>query len=230
MNVDENLVERIVSNVMEQLRSAEPVDRVSNKQNATEPEATVFNETVITEETLEKRSNGQRRIQIGRQSILTPSARDYLKSHEIEWIRHSESGSGIPTGGNWMAVIVHPNPRISVSLDDLERSGRVRWQRKLIEKQDEAVALAVGALCEGEISGVVIFSEAAPSAACRANRNSEVRAATVDDVRSVRSVKDQMGANLISIDPGEKSFFELRNILREFTSGEPPAVPADWNE
>ena len=129
-----------------------------------------------------------------------------------------------------MAVVVQSNPQISMSLDDVERSGRVCWQREQIEEQRDAVATAAGALCQGEIFGVVIFSEAAQAVACRANRNSEVRAATVDDVRSVRSAKDQMGANLICIDAGEKSFFELRNILREFTSGMPPAVPTDWNE
>ena len=92
----------------------------------------------------------------------------------------------------------------------------------------EAVAFGVSVVSREEAVGVVIFSNQAEAAACRANRNRRVRAAVVGDVKSVRRVKSQLGANLFCIAPAEKSYFELRNLLRVI--GGPPQVPSDWDE
>jgi hypothetical protein len=40
----------------------------------------------------------------------------------------------------------------------------------------------------------------------------------------------QMGANLLAVDPTDKSYIELRNILRTCLAAGAPTPPGDWSE
>jgi hypothetical protein len=51
-------------------------------------------------------------------------------------------------------------------------------------------------------------------AACLANRNAAVKAVAVRDASDVRQVRKQLRANVWCVDPENKRWFELRNLMR----------------
>ena len=61
----------------------------------------------------------------------------------------------------------------------------------------------------------MIFSRDVEVVACFANRNEKVRAAAVMDVAGVKRVKSALSGNVFVVDPTERGFFELRNIVRQ---------------
>jgi hypothetical protein len=90
------------------------------------------------------------------------------------------------------------------------------------------VTLSVSGLCRGEFSGAAILTDDPERAACRANRNDRIRAAAVGSVADVKRINTQLGANLFALAPAERSFFELRNLLRAVVTGGTPAAPENW--
>ena len=236
MNVDAELIDRIVNGVMQRLaspadalRSATPrkANQPVNNQSSQAPHAAELDAEVITAEQLELQCNGAKRITIGPRSILTPSARDYLNNRNIEWTRRQASAAAT---SRWLAIVLQSTPAITAAVEDVGRTSGKCWQCELVGSADEAVAIAVGALCRGDTNGTVVFATGVEAIVCRANRTRQVRAATVRNVACVASVRRQMGANLIGINPAEKSYFELRNMLRAFTVHGPPIVPDWWSE
>ena len=85
---------------------------------------------------------------------------------------------------------------------------------------------AISSLCRADAAGVVLFASAAEKAACLANRNQKVRAAAVQDVNHLRDVISQMGPNLICVNPKQKSFIELRNLIKTFVKA---GIPREIN-
>jgi hypothetical protein len=223
MKYDTVLVDQIVRDVMQQLRSLP-----ETKQSSTAAEPVVLHERVITEELLEQQINGAKRIEIGVKSVLTPSARDFLSKQKIKWQRQSQTI--FTTQIHWKAIVVQSTSAVTAALNDLEHSTQTCWKQEIAGTTCEAVSEAVSALCRAEADGVVIFTAKSESVACKVNRNLKVRAAVVGDVRRAESIKTEMGVNLFCINPDGKTYIELRNLLRAVTAGAAPQVPEDWNE
>ncbi|MCH7988137.1 MAG: hypothetical protein IID46_03185 [Planctomycetes bacterium] len=223
MKYDTILVEQIVRDVMQQLRTLP-----ETKQSSGVAQPVVLHERVITEELLERQLNGAKRIEIGIKSVLTPSARDFLRQQKIEWQRQPETKSS--NQKHWKAIVVQSTSAVTAALNDLEQSTETNWKQEITGTTCEAVSAALSAICRAEADGVVIFTEKPESVACKANRNLKVRAAVVGDVRRTESIKTEMGVNLFCINPNGKNYIELRNLLRAVTAGSTPQIPEDWNE
>ncbi|MCH7686836.1 MAG: hypothetical protein IH899_09175 [Planctomycetes bacterium] len=223
MKHDDALVDQIVRDVMQQLRTLPEA-----KQSPGAAQPVVLHERVITEELLEQQLNGAKRIEVGTKSVLTPSARDFLSQQKIEWQRQPETKSTTQT--HWKAIVVQSTSAVTAALNDLEQSTQTCWNQEITGTTCEAVSAAVSAICRAEADGVVIFTGKPESVACRANRNLKVRAAVLGDVRRTESIKTEMGVNLFCINPDGKTYIELRNLLRAVTSGSTPRVPENWNE
>lgn len=239
MNVDEPLIERIVANVMQQLMTADPVrsrndspaavqgDRTSGSSSI--PTITRLDEKVITEAVLEQHWNGEKAIQIGPRSILTPTARDFLRTRQIEWRRVVAPTSTTKPSALWKAVIVQATPAATQAVEDLVRGNGTAWKRELAGSLDEAVATATSAICRGEAVGVVVLSAAAAAVACRANRNRQVRAAVVTEASDLAAICQDVGCNVLVIDPGSKSYFELKSLLQRYAQNGVPQAPPGWD-
>jgi hypothetical protein len=232
---DEALIDEIVRHVMKQLHAADGStrsdgtsgDKPSNGQSAANGSNLVISAAVITAELLEKQANNSKSLRIGPRSILTPSACDFLRTHDIQWSRASgDAGSSSPTAARWRAIVVAASSSLDSALGDAKLTG---WSRQLSGCGREAADSAVGAICRAEIDGAVILCKSPAAAACRANRNSRIRAAVATSSAEIREIAGAMGANLYCIDPTGKSSFELRNMLREIASA--PARPAgEWKD
>jgi hypothetical protein len=232
---DEALIDQIVRQVMEQIHAGEPAAR-SNGQEAgnssngvptTNASTSVLSEPVITAEILEKHAANIKDLRIGRRSVLTPSAHDFFRKHNIRWSRVSaDAEKSSASEARWRAVVVVATNAVEAAFADAKLA---RWNRQLTGTWREAVDGAVSAVCRAEIDGAVVLCRETAAAACRANRNSRIRAAAVGSVADVRDFRRSLGVNLYCVDPTGKSSFELRNLLRQIESSM-PHVPADWKE
>ena len=232
-------IDRIVTAVMEQLQTEAVsiradktiAERAVNKNQTTLQSANaVIDDRVITADTLASKTNGRTTIRIVRSSLLTPSARDYLRAHgiSVEWPVTDSTQAA--SAGHWAAIVVSKTAVVEQAVDDLTRTGGVEMARQLVGTIKEAVETAVSGLCRAETAGVVIFASNPERVVCLANRNCRIRAAAVADIQALKSARCQIGANLICIDPEGRSYFELRRLLQELTTGEPPQVPDGWPE
>lgn len=231
MSVDGDLLERIVSGVLNELRGVAPADAAVVTAAPRTPDAVLVTEKVITAELLEKTCGRSPRIVIGKNSLLTPSARDFLKQNRIDWTREAAaSNSEVQSAAaKWKAIVVATTKNLANALDDAGKTAGAAWVRELAGCDVDAVDRAVSTICRAEASGVVVFTSHPDTVACRANRNSKVRGASVANAGEIRKVNKQMGANLICIDPASRSQMELNHLLREAAASGRPIAPKGWN-
>ncbi len=228
--LDEKLVAKIVGEVMHRLRPvAQSVRPEPTAPRAVLPSApsiqssTTFaiTDRVVTGELLASRLNGQKwaKVAICPKAVITPSAFDYLRSHKIVWHRNTAEAAPNPNKPitRWKALLVTATQNVLQAIEHTENQtfGK-QWSHELLSTADEAVSNATNALCRGEASGIVVFAEHAELICCRANRNEKVNSAVVSDVQLIPALKQYMNLNLMVVRPTGRSFFELRNLLKEF--------------
>lgn len=237
MASSEEMIDRIVAGVLGQLgtpsggASSPPEAKERRPAEPSTDKTLEIAEDVVTAAYLENRGIISGPVAFAAKSVLTPSAREFLANRKIAWTRSSRGGSAAATArGKWLTIIVRSTPAVAAAFDLVTKGSDGAWSRELLGCHREAAARGVGALCRGEFDGVVVFTGKPESVACRANRNPQVRAAAVATVGQVKRLKTLMGANLLALDPRERSTFELRNLLKEIESAGKPAPPPGWNE
>ncbi|MBS0204509.1 MAG: RpiB/LacA/LacB family sugar-phosphate isomerase [Planctomycetes bacterium] len=237
--VDQDLVEQIVSNVLAQLQPASsrpaPTHHVAVTPVFTAPApgaaaVTVLTAPIITAELLSTTVRLGQPLRVGQQSILTPSAQDWLNTKKISWSRGAESTS-VSTSTNysaarWQLIVQTVTPNVKALQDALKRQPE-GWQLDLVGQPLEAATQAASMISTAERDGVVVLSEYAEIIACRANRNERVRAAVISDRKQLEQTRQHLGVNLVCINPNGRTFIELRNLLRD-CAGAKPAAPAGW--
>lgn len=242
MHVDSQFVEQVVTAVLERLREGGSGARAARSSQENVPQgrasestlaALVLDLPVLTAEILETRLQGKalpqgRELQVGVKTVLTPSARDFLRHAGITWSRHAASQpAGARPGAVWRGIAVSATAALQRLCED--PAGQMQLARcEWLGCTDEAVDQAVAALARAEVDGVVLFTAQTARAVCRANRNHAVRAASVLHREEVDAAGEQLGANLLVISPAGKSAFELRQLVRAATTGSPPRPPSDW--
>lgn len=175
--------------------------------------------SIITEEVLTREASGLTHITISPRAIVTPSAKDWLRQNKIGLTREAMLATASPSKTSDRLVIVHStNQVIDLVLEDAARLTNGGWKRKNVETVDEAAKKVVGELRRESSRVIVVLTSEPEVAACLANRNEQVRAAVVADAAAVGRMKSRLDGNVFVIDPAERSFFELRNLLRRVES------------
>ena len=234
--VDQALIERIVSNVLAQLQpvSVHPVIEVPKsapKMMAVEKSVAIeLTASIITADLLEETARVGQPLKIGRSSILTPSARDWLNTKRIDWSRIdklSAGGSGTTKGAaRWQLIVQTVTPTVKALHDGLKRQPE-GWKIELVGQPVEAATLAIGSISKAEHDGVAILSEYAEIIACRVNRNERVRAAVISDRKQLELTMQHLGVNVVCINPNGRTFIEMRNLLRD-CAAKRPLAPMGW--
>ena len=194
------------------------------------PNAVELLSPVITADMLEATVTAGQGLRIGRTSILTPSARDWLSAKRTAWSRldrHSSQHAAV--GGQrvrWQIILQTVTPTVKALHDGIRRLAD-GWKIELVGQPLEAATLATNLVNTAECDGVVVFTEQAELIACRANRNDRVRAAVVHGPKQWEQVMRTLSANVVCINPLGKTFIELRNLLRDCSSNK-PRPPAGW--
>lgn len=242
--MNQSLVDEIVANVLAKLqpkasRPVSPVEppkavetpKAAAQQKPTEPLKPVqkpqtvaavstiveLASAVITADMLASAVKPGQSLRIGRTTILTPSARDWLNSNRMAWSRQERTTATKESGGNktrWQVVLQTVTPTVKALQDGLRRTSD-GLKIQLVGQADEAATVATNLICTAERDGVVIFTEQAELIACHANRNEKVRAAVMQNSKQWEQVMKSLSANVVCINPIGRSFVELRNLLRD---------------
>ena len=175
---------------------------------------------IITGDILAEKASGATQIIIPDKAILTPTAHDFLKLRKVQLIRVSEAvtkaGAAKTDTGitSWKLITVTSTPAVARLTGELGTG----WSREILGCPDDAASLAISSICRGDAGGIVILSKQHFRAACRANRNDKVRAVSISSPSEVKTAREQLRLNVIAIDPTNRSYFELKNILGAFTA------------
>lgn len=171
---------------------------------------------VITAEVLAGAVRPGLPVKIGRRSVVTPSARDWLQSRKITWTRlpHAATAPVERAGGRWQLVVQTALPTVRSLVESLNRQPE-RWTVELVGMITEAVPLVTRLIATAERDGVAVLSEFADVIACQVNRNSRVRAAVITDRRHLELTQRHLGVNVVCINPHGRTFIELRNLLQD---------------
>ncbi len=219
MNFTSEQVELIVQRVLKHL--APPAEAAPAATNAPAvsrpaPPRMQISEPVITQALLACAINGSKQVCIGTKAILTPSAWDYIRHQQIEIIRADSSGKVTATA-RWQVIVTRAVPQIALALESLKQLG-ISCEQHLVGLTTEGVSQAISAVCRGEATKVVVFTDQPELFVCLVNRNERLRAAAVAEVATVERVEKSLKANLLAIDPAGKNVFELRNLLKAFAT------------
>lgn len=225
--MDEALVEHIVRDVLRQyqsqtpeVRSAEGGGRKTEDGNVLRLEA-----HVVTHEVLEAKLNGAKRIVVGKRTVLTPSAREFLKKNGITCDRDGQGAT--KTAARWKLIVSSSGKAVESVASELQRTST--FERQIAGTAAEAADAAVSIICRGEADGVVALSNQPEAIACRANRSTKVRAAVAANVQRLPEIQQALGANVYCVDPIGRSYFELRNLLRAIAATGVPRIPVGWD-
>lgn len=209
------------------------------------PSPLTLGEMVITGPALEAAWKNQKQLQVAPKALLTPSARDFLKKRKIEVIRtgsrtaenpakpgSSTAAPAVETGSTvrWRVFVVQSHPQLDRVLEDAIRGTSTKLDRIVPGSVHEATAAAITAITRAEIDGGIVLTHQTLVAACKANRNSKIRAAAIRTVADLHEARRQLAPNLICLDPAGKSYFELRNLLKTSITGPAPNAPASWTD
>jgi hypothetical protein len=227
MNIDAQVIDDIVAGVLSQLRMTTTVVRAKDdhpKIDLVTKDATVkLDEIVITEDLLSEKAVGVESLSIKREAIITPSGRDWLRKHDVSWKRVNKTTDSNQKSA-WRLIVATPSDAIEKLNEEVNRWG---WIVDCVNGAEEAAVCGVTSLSE-ETQGVVILTSEPERVVCRANRHSHIRAASVSEVSDVTRVQQQLGANLVALSPGNRGFFELRNMMKTLSAGGPPKAPENW--
>jgi len=241
--VNETLVKQIVDGVMEQLQSGSGAARAADGRAAsthprecpaplTQGEPLVLAEAVLTGEMLAGRVNGQREILIAPQTVLTPSARDFLRERNVRHRRQPSVGNALRAESTdsakrlWTIIIAATGSPVE---EFLQTDGDLAPLCRVAASQTEGFFSAVELTATGE-GGVVLICTEPEVAACRANRNTNIRAAVIRDALQGQRLKQSLGVNLAVIDSTGRNGFEVRHLIQAVIKGPPPRPPSGWND
>ncbi len=231
MSLSEQTLTTIVTEVLNRVsassattiaeRPVQPIHSSGLSTLDSRPSTFAITDRVVTAELLASRLNGQKwaKVAICPKAVITPSAFDYLRIHKIVWHRNTAEAASDPNRPitRWKALIVTATPAVMQAVEYLEsQTCGKQWSHELLGNVDEAVSAATSAINRGEVSGLAVFGDHAELIACRANRSERVNAAVVSDVQLIPALKQYMNLNLMVVRSSERSFFELRNLLKEF--------------
>ena len=233
--MDQALIEQIVSNVLAQLQPAPARSVIEEPKPQPKVAVIELSSPIITADLLAESVREGMPLRIGRKSILTPSACDWLNSKKINWTRGGFAAdkpavaneSPTKSGHRWQLIVHTVTPTVQTLYDGMKRQSE-GWKIELVGHAVEAATLATSAISTADRDGVTILSEFAEIIACRTNRNDRIRAAVISDRKQLELTRQHLGVNVVCINPNGRTFIELRNLLRD-CAGMKPAVPAGWS-
>jgi len=187
---------------------------------------------VVTAQMLGEMRRLGKSIQLPKDALLTPSARDWLRENRLPIDWQDAPATGTVAGvGKFQAVIDLTVPMQRSLLITMER---IVGTAETIDPTDKAggIAKAVQTLC-GAIAGGksnrgVIFADDSSLPACLANKVKGVRAAVGTSVQSVEQAVRQFAINVLVIEPSRQTVHQIRQMIERFVTIRPgPSAEAN---
>lgn len=209
MNINQNFIDEIVQGVLNQLQ---PSGATSASATSSGKETMLIDSSLLTAESLEQKLlPGTTQIQVGPKTVITPSGRDYLSQHKIDWSRSTTIQTG-STNSNWKVLAVKSSPFAKTVWNDLQTAN----------DDTSAAQEAISMVCRGEASGIIILTAQPELVSCLSNRNEQVRAASVSHTTVSRGHLGRLitgfNPNVYCLDISEFSYMDLRNFWRQVSN------------
>ncbi len=173
---------------------------------------------VVTAQMLQEWHTAGRALEVPRDALITPAARDWLKERAvpIAW-RDADGEAG--SGGAMPVVIDLGTPMMRSVLTSLERlAGGVETIDPSVKSG--GLVSALRKLCDevsaGRRARGVVFTEDGALAACVANKFRGVRAAVGANLPSVEQAARSFGVNVLVIEPSRQTTYQIRQMVERF--------------
>jgi ribose 5-phosphate isomerase RpiB len=192
----------------------------------TAPTDLIWTGRVLAYEHLRRNLNGHRRVVLQRGAVVTPLAAEELHAGGVEVTVQGDDKASVQ-GGTWgcaqdrvYAVVqsaMHALGREQVQVQPLPvvaDEDLARWARSIGE------CVANGTCCGG-----VVFCRDPSLVCCVANKISGLRAAAVTTIAQAARATLTLGSNLLAVEMPGRTFFEVRQILRQLCATGPRTCP-----
>jgi len=180
---------------------------------------------VVCAEDLRRALNGQRELVLSPRTVVTPLAADELRSRGVQITRQETQPA---SAAAWGYAQERPEPAVQSALKSLERDGI--FLKELRSPGDASTcrwaAAVANCVAQGECTGGIVFCQDAGLLCCVANKLAGLRAVPVASAAQAARAALSLGANLVAVELGGRTFFEVRQILRTVCVPGTPACPA----
>jgi len=214
MSDTNNIVDEIVARVLAELTAAHHGDSTP----------TIF-DNVVTAGTLSAQLGNARAVVFGPKTVLTPTAREFIRQNEIQWSRGDRTITTQTNATRCHALIVNSTSAVKRAIADTSSVDSSQ-----ANSVTDAAQQAVSMICRSDCDAVVVFSDVAETIACLANRNRKVRGVVVSSANDAKSQQKLLGSNVLAVKPSLLSYVEVRNVLRAVAGGGVPVAPDGWPE
>ncbi len=182
---------------------------------------------LITANVLEGLAAAGRRIVIPRDALITPAAQDWLRHAPLP-VEYDDGSDDDPPAYGIAAEFGQPMIRsTAAAIEDVAGAYR-RFEMPRSTGGESLVAAMelCGAIATGEIErGIVLHGH--PGTVCvLANKLPEVRAMVGTCWRATESACQNVGLNVLVVQPGSQSFHEMKQLASKFLRAERGMLPA----
>ena len=218
MATSEDQLETIVQAVLQ---------RIGRTASASQQGELALNDKVISEATLANRLDGVRRLSVTARAVVTPSARDILKEKNVALVRSLP----VTASAAGHLIVAACGKRIESIIDITNLIASLRQRGIDVEQlKNDDIGKITSDLAEkfshSEIRGVLLTDQTAV-AVCVTNRNPAVRAAAVESRGEVNEVVQNLGTNLLIINPLRHGQTHVQRIVEAFAAMPAQACPTD---
>jgi len=171
---------------------------------------------VVSVGDLEGRLGNAKAVVVERGAVVTPAAKDLLKTKNVALAFRSSAGGsqkrhalvvGQADTDYEPAELMRALAHEAASIERLAKTGLSGVVREMCEQVSKGGQLGL------------LFTGKPTVALCLANRHRGVRAATASDARQVGQAVTEVGVNLLIVEPEGRSSFELMKMVGEFLRG-----------
>lgn len=180
---------------------------------------------VLADDLLRRNLNGQRRVLIAPGTVVTPLAVEHLRSRGIELeVQPQEKQIAAVS---WGCAQDRGYAVVQSALQALRRDDvLIRALPVVVDEQLARWARSIGdCVAQGECCGGVVFCDDPGLVCCVANKVPGLRAVAVTTVAQAARATLTLAANLLAVEMPGRTFFEVRQILRQFCAGGQRACP-----
>ena len=215
MQIDINaLVRQILSDLTPKLGQGVAVEKVTEKVPEKTPRISA---KVVTLEELKKLGNVKRLI-VPEKAVITPAVRDEIHKRNIEIVTEKAKGRSLETGKLKVWLALHLQKKEPAALFDFLAKNyeleKAAFECILQTMDAAAEKLAVApqqTLC-------AVLTDYSAAAMCIANRQASIRAVLGTDPALIKTDADQIGANLLVVDPVRCGPYKTQSLLKIFVS------------
>jgi hypothetical protein len=183
---------------------------------------------VLTELDFRRAWQGETTVEIARNTIVTPLAREHLRDKGVALTWRSDGSTSKKSSTGWNLAVERNDPRALAVLKAISGEGksptilhgpgnstRSQWYRSLAE-----------AVSGSNIRGMLAFCVDPEVCICVAAKVAGVRPALAVTPAQTARVLITLGCNFVALETTGRTFYELRQMTRIVTeSGKPEAPP-----